>query len=262
LEAARLAATRSAAAQNTYLTKRLNIWVSAGTAYFNMLSWHNKCRVTRSKLLLEDFYEQPVYISLDLASKVDIAAKIMLFRDENRIRYVFGKYYLPESALEKGNPNYDFYIGWYKQGLIDVTDGDMIDFEHIEDDLLLDRNQFSVKAVAYDPFQADELSMRMLKEGLPMVKVVPSVKNYSESMKLIDGLIRGGNIKHNGDPVLEWMMGNVTAHKDFKQNIYPRQVRDESKIDGAVALIAAARLDLAMMGEDEEIYQDRGLRTL
>jgi hypothetical protein len=27
-------------------------------------------------------------------------------------------------------------------------------------------------------------------------------------------------------------------------------------------LIAAARLDLAMMGEDEEIYQDRGLRTL
>lgn len=32
-------------------------------------------------------------------------------------------------------------------------------------------------------------------------------------------------------------MGNVVARKDAKGNVYPRKVRDENKIDPAVALI-------------------------
>ena len=51
--------------------------------------------------LLEDFYGKRCIIALDLASKVDVAAKILLFREDGK-RYVFGKYYLPESAVERG----------------------------------------------------------------------------------------------------------------------------------------------------------------
>ena len=36
-----------------------------------------------------------------------------------------------------------------------------------------------------------------------------------------------------------WMMGNVVAHMDKKDNIYPNKERAENKIDGVIGLIMA-----------------------
>ena len=44
---------------------------------------------------------------------------------------------------------------------------------------------------------------------------------------------------HDGDPVMGWMMSNVVAHLDAKDNIYQRKERPENKIDGVVATIMA-----------------------
>ena len=38
---------------------------------------------------------------------------------------------------------------------------------------------------------------------------------------------------------MTWMMSNVVAHTDAKDNIYPRKEFPENKIDGVVALIMA-----------------------
>lgn len=257
-------AQRSADAQNTFLTKRLNIWVTTGTAYFNMLAWQNKCR-TKPPISIEEFYERPCIIALDLASKVDIAAKIYLFHsEEDGRRYVFGKFYLPSSALEKGSPNYDIYTGWQRLGLLTITEGNIIDFESIENDLLEDRNKFQVREVCYDPYQATELATRMLKEGMPMVEVGATVRNFSEPMKLLDAQILSGAILHDGNPVLEWMIGNVHAQRDAKDNVYPRKIRNENKIDGAVGLIMALGRDISGVGmaSGESIYESQGLRVL
>lgn len=260
IQSACLQAQRSADSQNTYKTKRLNIWVSTGTAYFNMLAWQSKCYVPSLKL--EDFYEQDCLIALDLASKVDIAAKIYLFNRDGR-RYLFGKYYLPEDVVERGNPNYDLYSGWRERGLLTLTPGNIIDFEFIEQDLLQDRDHFCVREVCYDPYQATELSTRMAKEGLPMVEVGATVRNFSEPMKLMDALILSGKILHSGDPVLEWMVGNVHAQKDAKDNVYPRKIRNENKIDGAVGAIMCLGRDIAYSGTGtSSVYEERGIMFL
>lgn len=250
-------AQRSAESQNTFLTKRLNVWVSTGTAYFNMLAWRNKCKVPGLKI--EDFYGKRCIVALDLASKVDIAAKIMLFNEDGK-RYVFGKYYLPESAAESGNPNSDVYAGWSKDGRVTLTPGNVIDYEFIEEDLIEDRNKFQVAEFPYDPFQATELATRMMKEGLPMIEMGATVRNFSEPMKQLDALIISGGLFHDGDPVLDWMIGNVYGKKDAKDNVYPRKVRNENKIDGAVALIMALGRDMVSKGAS--VYETRGIRTL
>jgi len=252
-------AQRSSEAQNAYLTKRLNIWVSTGTAFFNMLAWHNKCK--QDELTLEDFYGEPCFVALDLASKVDIAAKIMLFRRGN-IRYVFGKYYLPESAAERGNPNYDVYAGWANADRIRLTPGNVIDFELIEADLLEDRDKFQVLEVPFDPFQATELSTRMLKEGVPMIEVGATVRNFSEPMKSLDGMILQGTIKHDGDPILGWMVGNVYGKLDAKDNVYPRKVRNENKIDGAVGLLMALNREMVSAAGETSVYESRGILSI
>jgi phage terminase large subunit-like protein len=238
-------ARASAQSQNNFLTKRLNVWVNAGTAYFNMLAW-DACE--QPGMCLADFEGEECWLFVDLASKTDVAAKILLFRRDGSY-YVFGTYYLPEDAVEAGNPNYDFYSGWSRDNLLTLTPGNVIDFTRIEADLLEDAQRFSVHDVGYDPWQATELATRMQAEGLPMAPVPMTVQRLSEPMKVLEALILQRKIHHDGDPVLGWMVSNVTAKIDLKENVFPRKDRPENKIDGAVALIGA--LGRAIVHEEQ-----------
>lgn len=221
---------------NNFKTKHLNEWVNADTAWMDMRAW-DAC--ADSGLDLDAFEGQPCWIGLDLASKTDIAALVLVFpHPEIADAYaVFGKYYLPEDTVSAaGNSQYP---GWMRTGRLTVTPGNVIDFGWIEADLTEMASRFGIQAVAFDPFQATQLSTRMLAEGLPMIEVRPTVLNFSEPMKTLEALALQKKLAHDGDPVLAWMASNVVAHLDAKDNIYPRKERPENKIDGIVALIMA-----------------------
>ena len=223
-------------AVNNFKTKHLNEWVNADTAWMDMRAWD---RCTDAALDIESYTGKPCWIGLDLASKTDIAALVMVFEHPEIAGAfaVFGKYYLPEDTVNAaGNSQYP---GWMNAGRLTVTPGNVIDFSWIEADLGDMVSRFSIQAVAFDPFQATQLSTRMMSEGLPMIEVRPTVLNFSEPMKTLEALVLQGKLIHDGDPVLGWMASNVVAHLDAKDNIYPRKERPENKIDGIVALIMA-----------------------
>lgn len=234
-------AMHSPASQASFLTKRLNVRVGAGDAFFNMLAWGN-CK--EDGLNINQFAGERCYITLDLASKWDLSAKVMLFRRGGKY-YAFSRCYLPASAIVPGAPNYDRYRGWLTSGALTSTPGNVTDYEFIERDLLDDLKRFRVRFVGYDPYQATQFSTRMTAQGAPMVEVPATVKNFSEAMKSLGALIISGKLCHDGDPVLSWAIGNVVAKIDAKENVYPRKAREENKIDPAVALIAGMRLYLA-----------------
>ena len=242
-------------AVNNFKTKHLNEWVNADTAWMDMRAW-DAC--ADSSVDLDAFVGQPCWIGLDLASKTDIAALVMVFpHPEIADAYVvFGKYYLPEDTVTAaGNSQYE---GWMRTGRLTVTPGNVIDFGWIEADLLDMASRYVIQAVAFDPFQATQLSTRMLSEGLPMIEVRPTVLNFSEPMKTLEALVLQKKLTHDGDPVLSWMASNVVAHLDVKDNIYPRKERPENKIDGIVALIMALSRaikpgDTVTLGSDYEL---------
>ena len=68
--------------RNVLLTKHLNIWQNAGVGFLDMLRW-NKC--TDESLKLEDFLGQECWLALDLASKIDLAALVMLFKHKRKV---------------------------------------------------------------------------------------------------------------------------------------------------------------------------------
>ncbi len=223
-------------ATNNFKTKHLNEWVNADTAWMDMRAW-DAC--SDATLDLDDFAGHPCWIGLDLASKTDIAAMVLVFRHPEIAGgfAVFGRYYLPEDTVN-GSSNSQ-YSGWMRAGRLTVTPGNVIDFGWIEADLIDFASRFEIQAVAFDPFQATQLSTRMLEEGLPMIEVRPTVLNFSEPMKTVEALVLQRKLLHDNDPVLTWMASNVVAHLDAKDNIYPRKERPENKIDGIVALIMA-----------------------
>lgn len=226
-------AVHTTSAVNNFLTKHLNVWVSANTAWMNMTAW-DAC--TDVSLNINNFTSKPCWIGLDLASKIDVAAMAMVFETESGYA-IFMKFYLPDNAVQSSKNSQ--YSGWAREGLILVTPGDVLDFNWIEADILDAKSRFDVREVAFDPWQATQLSQNMLTEGVPMVEVGATVKNFSEPMKNLDAIVRQCKLAHDGNPVMTWMISNVVAHTDIKENIYPRKELPENKIDGPVALIMA-----------------------
>lgn len=220
-------------AQNNFLTKRLNVWVNADSAWMDMRRWE---ACGDPELDPADFENERCVVGLDLASKVDIAAKVRVF-DRGGEYYVFGDYYLPEDTVAQADNSQ--YQGWSIEGLLTETPGAVIDQDRIKDDLIEDAGRFELGEVGFDPFNATKLSSELIAEGFQMVEIRPTVLNFSEPMKWLEALVLEGKIHHNGCPILTWMVSNVVCHLDAKDNIYPRKERPENKIDGVVALLMA-----------------------
>lgn len=226
-------AMEMAAATNNFLTKHLNVWVNADTAWMDMRKWSG-CEDDLQTL--DEFEGCPCWIGIDLASKIDIAEVSVVFERAGNL-HVFNRHYLNEDAVEDGRNSQ--YQGWAGDGRLTVTPGNVTDYAYIEDDLVELVRRFNIRAIGYDPWQAVYLANRLTEKGLPMVEVRQTVQNMSEPMKYLQAMVYSGKLRHDGDPVLSWMVSNVVAHLDAKENIYPRKQSPENKIDGVVALIMA-----------------------
>lgn len=224
-------AKRSASKQSAFRTKHLNDWVGAKLAWMNMLAWQRQKR----SFEIEDFAGCPCWIGVDLASKLDVAAVMMLFEKDGSY-YAIPRFYVPESAVEE-NERYQLLV---LAGHLVSTPGNMTDYAFIEEQLKeLAAQGIDVRDIAFDPAQAAYLMTRLEQEGLPVVEMAQSVRNLSEPMKEVEALILSRRLWHDGNECMTWMMGNVVARVDAKEHIYPRKEKQESKIDGAVALIMA-----------------------
>ncbi len=217
-------------ARNNFLTKHLNVWVNADTAWMDMLAW-DRCAST---LTMEDFAGQPCYVATDLATKTDIASVAYLFERDGSY-YAFVKNYLNEDAAEEARNSQ--YSGWGITGSLILTPGNVTDFGQIEQDIMFASEEYNITEVVFDPWQAEYLRQSLVDQGLETAIMRPTVENFSAPMKELQALVLQGKFKHDNCPVLNWMMSNVVAHMDAKDNIYPRKEFQENKIDGVVALI-------------------------
>jgi phage terminase large subunit-like protein len=238
LQARQRDAMQSAAKQATFRTKHLNEWVGAKNAWLNMLRW----KEAPPRKSLAELEGRPCIIGLDLASKIDIAGLLLVFPpvEGDPVWHVHGRYYLPEArVVEELDSNTARYREFDALGLLTLTDGEVIEYEVIKEDLREFAGRFDVLEVAYDPWQATQLGQEMQAEGLLMVEVRQTVQNLSEPMKEVEALVLQKKLAHGDCPILTWMASNVVAKLDAKDNIYPNKERPENKIDGIVALITA-----------------------
>lgn len=242
-------------ALSEFQRKHLNVWTQADSPWMDMAAWKACADPT---LRLEDFAGQRCWIGEDLASKIDIAAKVRIFELDGILYLLTRKesLFLPEKAVDdSGNASYQ---GWVADGYIVTTPGNIIDFDRLEDSLREDSQMFEVVQVGYDPHQATQHATRMMGEGFPMLEVRQTVLSLSEPMKELQARVLSGRLRHDDNPAFNWMISNVVAHLDAKDNIYPRKQRPQNKIDGPVAAIVG----LAAMNTDESTFAEGRLVAL
>jgi phage terminase large subunit-like protein len=246
--------------QNAYLTRHLNVWVNADSAWLPAGAWE-KCADSNLEIL--DFEHQPCYLGLDLAFRSDIAALVAYFPPQGKRDWgaVFGYYYLPEDTIARAENAH--YQGWESAGRLVSTPGPVTNFDYILDQVADFAARFEVVEIASDPYKNLPIVTGLQKQGLrmPIVDIRQSPPNMSPAMIELEGLVLSQKIHHDGDPILAWMMANVKCHRSGDL-IQPRKDSDEKKIDGVTALVMALSRAMKRGGEAQADYENRGLWSI
>ena len=251
-------ARQNPAQEAAAMTRHLDVWVGADNALFSMRAWRG---CARPLLSLDEMAGRECHLGLDLASKVDLAAVALVFPTYDTktklLHYkVFARCYLNSAAvMEARNASYP---GWAADDWMTVTEGNETDFGAIEDDLLDFCRRFRVLSIGYDPWAATQLAQRLTAQRVPMVEFRATTANFSEPTKELEAAMQAGRLQHDGNPVLEWCVGNVVGHFDARANVYPRKPRPEQKIDAAIAAIIAIGRCMAVQPKPS-VYETRGI---
>jgi phage terminase large subunit-like protein len=250
-------AEHSPSAVNNFLTKHCNVWVRAESTWMPMREW---IALGDPALKIEDFKRVPCWIGVDLAEVRDIAAAVAIFRPDATRYVIFGRYYLPEKAVER-SPIAQ-YSGWVRGGHLIETDGDQADYLRIEDYNLEWCDRFDVREIDFDRALAAQMGQSLKRRLLPtmgkdaveqfVVTVPQNVETMNPAMQLVERLVLSGTIVHDGNPALNWMFSNVVVERNHKDEVYPRKAGGKdspNKIDGPVALFTGiSRASQAIIG--------------
>lgn len=185
------------------------------------------------------------YGGLDLSSVVDLSAFGLWFpapdgRGPAEWRCWF---WLPEENIEEreresGAP----YREWAAQGWITLTPGDVIDHAVIRQQVEALAAAHDLREIAFDPWQATQLVSELQDEGgIEMFRYSQAGATMSPALREAERVIRKGLVRHDANPVMDWMMASAEIHTDHNGNI--RLVKGDRKarrkIDGVVALVMA-----------------------
>jgi phage terminase large subunit-like protein len=232
------AARTSAYKQTAYKTKRLNVWAGAASAWMNMDAW-KKC--PRAKPL-ETYAGRHAYIGIDLGSVSDLSARVILVDTGNPAQpwALYTQFYLPEQTVEDAPLGAD-YKAWVKEGFLIATPGNIADYDRVITDIRALRGP-TIAGIGYDPYQAVHLATILAYSFDNVLKIPQNTGHLSEPMKHLERHIIAGTLAHDHNPVMAWMMQNVTAAPDIRDNLYPRKKDSDSKIDGVQAALTAGAI--------------------
>ena len=250
LEDDMVAAARKAEAMPSslanFLTKRLNVWVNGESAWMDMRAWE---RCAQPGLILDDVPEgTPVWMGLDLAQKRDFAALVAVFQQDGKW-HVCTRLYLNELAVqESGNAHLS---GWARQGYVQVTDGDITDFEVVAEDMRAICRKCDVQEIAFDPALSMYFATKLIEEGLPLVEITQRALFFTPPLIQVENLVHERKLVHDANPVMNWMVSNLVVKvSKFNELRAPTKERPENKIDGPIAMLMA--LGRAMANADPE----------
>lgn len=234
--------------QAVFKTKHLNIWVNAAAPWLNLQNFQ---ACGDKSLSLEQFLRDTAWAGLDLASKIDIASKALIFKreiDGEDHYYLFTRNYLPAARVELVENEH--YQGWVETGDLVKTVGNMINLNQIKEDVQADAERHVIAEVVIDAWGSREIAPDLQEDGFTVVDMPMTTRNLSEPMKFIEALVDSGRFHHDDNQATVWMFSNVEVVEDRNENIFPRKASAEKKIDAAIAAIIA--VGRAMVGETQQ----------
>ena len=251
-----------------FLRFRLNIPIKQASRWIPMDKW-DACA---GAIDIDSLRGRVCYGGLDLSSKTDLAAFLLVFppEDDEDLFDILCKFYCPEgSIIKRSKTDRVHYDIWAQEGYLISTPGDVIDYSFIEKDILDAAEEYQLTQVGFDPWNAQATASRIMAElnptngenGFQMVEIRQGTKSFNEPAKDLLVKIMTGKVRHGGHPVLRWCADNLVMRTDANANVAPDKEKATDKIDGMVALLMA--WSRGMFGDvTESVYNERGVTIL
>lgn len=243
------------------IVKRLNfcIWTEGSVKWMPMDAW-DSCGL--DQVAPELLAGHRCFGGLDLSSTTDIASFALIFPDDGNAVMSFN--WIPkENTAQRIKRDRVPYDVWQRQGLIEFTEGNVIDFRAIRKKIKELGDKYQIQQIGYDPWNATQLATELQDEdGFVMAKVRQGTWDMNDPSKSLETKIKHGELRHGGNSLLRWSASNVAMKVDPSGLIRPDKEKSTEKIDPAVALIIANGRADANPLDSSSVYESRGILTL
>ncbi len=248
-------AQRIPAAQTEFLRKHLNVWTTQAERWLDLDVW-DACN---APVQLEDLAGRRCYVGIDLASTRDLTAVALFFPldDGEFAAAVF--FWVPadtvDQRVKRDRVPYDL---WIEQGLIEVTEGNVTDYDIIRERLRGLAEQFQIVKIGYDRWNATQLATQLTNDGADVTPIGQGFSSLTAATKELERIVLGKVLRHGGHAVLRWNAANVAVEQDGAGNIKPSKKKSTERIDGISALVNA--IDCYIREESGgSIYEGEGV---
>lgn len=184
---------------------------------------------------------------VDLSAVSDMTAWVMAV--ESRQRGVelelVSRFWIPEERVDELEQQLQVPLRqWVRDGFITLTEGDAVDYDAVEKQIITDCRRLDVQRISYDRMFAGQLVQRIdaKTRGVEIMPIAQTYLGMSPGSKELERMLREGQIKHGGNPVLRWHAQCVEIYTDGNDNIRPvkpERSKSSSRIDGIAAAVMA-----------------------
>jgi phage terminase large subunit-like protein len=255
-------AQKMPAQQNAFRRLHLDQWTQQSDRWIDLTLWDANNRGVDA----EELVGRECYGGLDLSSVSDLTAWVMAFptvEDPEQVD-VLARFWCPQSRLEDGTNKYQAqYLAWAREGWLEVTPGNAVDYGFIKQAVLEDAERYALRNVNVDRlFQGYQVSMELQDEGMEVFGMGQGFISMAAPMREFERRLLSKKINHGGNPILRWMADNVAVRQDPAGNLKVDKATSQAKVDGIVALVMA--LDRCMRHEPKRrsVYEDHGLEVV
>lgn len=217
-----------------FKTKILNIWCASAVGEWIPSEYILKCT---DKVNLEDWKHTTCYLGLDLSSVSDMTAISVMVFDSVKQQYLFKNwYFLPQSALEESS-NREKYKVWNKQKFLQLTSGNVVDYDEVIKKIQQINLIVPIQAIAYDSWQSTAIIIKLTELGFNCVPYSQSIGSMNRPTRHIEMIARNGHLIIDDNPITRWMFANCELKEDWNNNakVQKRNKCSENKIDGIAA---------------------------
>ena len=131
------------------------------------------------------------------------------------------------------------YKDWKKRGLLNITQGNVVDYDYILKTILQINNTAIIQKVSYDAWNATQWAITATAEGLPLEPFSQALWHFNRATKGFERLIKSGQVVLDDNEITRWCFQNCTLKFDHNDNCKPVKEQREQKIDGVIAMLQA-----------------------
>jgi len=164
---------------------------------------------------------------------------------------VFWRYWVPGERIEALERHLQVPLSrWVDDGFVTATEGDVIDYEAVQRQVIADCEAVEMQRVSYDRMFAGQM-VQNIDSALYGVDVVPVAQTFFGQSPAIKDLLRllghngdveVGRLRHRKDPVTRWMASLVEVKDDGNDNlrlVKPERATSQARVDGMAAAVMA-----------------------